>query len=218
MKTMLFAGAALAVLAAAPAAAQPREGRGPAAEPLTRAAVAERVEARFARADANHDGFVTEDEISARGEARRGERMERREGRGERMAQRGEGMEHRGERRGQLFDRLDADHDGSISRPEFDARPAFRGGERGERQGMRGDRPGGRFAHRGPSGGMGFGGRAFAAMDLDHDGRVALAEANRAALQRFDRVDANRDGTISPDERQAAREAFRERMQERQGD
>jgi hypothetical protein len=85
---------------------------------------------------------------------------------------------------------------------------------------MRGDRPGGRFAHRGGPGGMrgGLGGRGFEAMDLDHDGRVALAEANRAALQRFDRVDANHDGTITPDERQAAREAYRDRMQERQGE
>jgi Ca2+-binding EF-hand superfamily protein len=206
MKRALFAGAALAVLAAAPSAAQPRDGRGPMAEPMTRAAVAERVQERFARADANHDGFVTQDGVRAGGEARRGGWRERR---GERMAQ-------RGERRGQLFDRLDSNHDGSISRAEFDARPAFRGGER---QGLRGDRPGGRFAHRGPRGGMGgLGGRFFERLDSNHDGRVALAEAQGAALERFDRVDANRDGTISPDERQAAREAFRERMQERQGD
>jgi len=54
-------------------------------------------------------------------------------------------------------------------------------------------------------------------MDLDHDGRVALAEANRAAFERFDRVDSDRDGTISLEERQVAREAFRGRMQDRQG-
>jgi Ca2+-binding EF-hand superfamily protein len=217
MKKLFFAGAALAVLAAAPATAQPRDGRGPVVEPVSRADVEARVQERFARADANRDGFVTQDEIRAGSDARRGERMG---GPGERMEQRGEG-------RGRLFDRLDSNRDGSISRAEFDARPAFRSGERGERQAMRGERQGmrgephgERFAHRGPRGGMmgGLGGRGFEAMDLDHDGRVALAEANRAALQRFDRVDANHDGTISPDERQAAREAFRERMQERQGD
>jgi hypothetical protein len=33
-------------------------------------------------------------------------------------------------------------------------------------------------------------------------------EARQSALAMFDRVDANRDGTISQDERRAAREAF----------
>jgi Ca2+-binding EF-hand superfamily protein len=184
MKQKVFA-AALAALVAVPALAQPGQGRARSAEPLTRAAVQARVQARFARADADRDGFVTQDEIRARAEARRGQRQER-----------------SGERREARFDRLDSDHDGSISRAEFDARPAFRGGER---QGLRG----------GPMGGLG--GRAFAAMDLDHDGRVALAEANRAAFERFDRLDSDRDGTISQSERQAAREAFRERMQDRRG-
>jgi hypothetical protein len=84
---------------------------------------------------------------------------------------------------------------------------------------MRAERRGQRFAHRGARGGMmtGFGGRAFAMMDLDRDGRVALGEAQRAALQRFDRIDANRDGAISLDERQAARAARQERREERQG-
>jgi Ca2+-binding EF-hand superfamily protein len=201
MKTIFVAGAALAALMAVPSLAQPDEGRARSAEPLTRAAVQARVQARFARADANRDGFVTQDEVRARAEARRGQRQER-----------------SGERREARFDRLDSNHDGSISRAEFDARPAFGGGER---QGMRGQRRGQSFAHRGGRGGGpmgGLGGRAFAAMDLDHDGRVALAEANRAAFERFDRLDSDRDGTISQSERQAAREAFRERMQDRPGD
>ncbi|HEX8620648.1 MAG TPA: EF-hand domain-containing protein [Allosphingosinicella sp.] len=194
MKKIVFAGAALAVLAAVPALAQPgAAGRPRPAGPLTRAAVEARVEARFERADSNRDGFVTQDEVRARAEARRAQRQER-----------------RGERLEQRFEALDANHDGSISRAEFNARPALRGGER---RGRRFARRGGRSAMMG-----GFGGRAFAMMDLDRDGRVALAEAERAALQRFDRVDANRDGTISLDERQAAREAFRGRMQERQDD
>ncbi|MEA3051846.1 MAG: hypothetical protein QOG72_749 [Sphingomonadales bacterium] len=192
MKKIFAAGAALAALAACPALAQPGEGQGRSAKPQTRADVQARVQARFARADANRDGFITQDEVRARAEARRGQRQER-----------------SGERREARFDRLDSNHDGSLSRAEFDARPAF-GGER----------PGQRLAHRGGRPGMtgGLGGRAFAAMDLDHDGRVALAEASRAAFERFDRLDSNRDGTISADERQAAREAFRERMQERRGD
>ena len=198
MNRILFAGAALAALAAIPAQAQPgAEGRRGPAQPLTRAAVEAQVEARFARADANRDGFVTQDEIRARAEVRRAQRQER-----------------RGERLEQRFERLDADHDGSISRAEFNDRPALRGGDRGERRGHR-------FARRGGRGGgmmAGFGGRAFERMDSDRDGRVALAEAERAALERFDRVDSDRDGTISAEERQAAREAFRERRQERQED
>jgi EF hand len=151
MKKMFFAGAALAALAAAPALAQQGgEGRGRFAQPQTRADVQAQVQARFARADSNRDGFVTQDEVRAGAEARGGQRQERRGGRGGMMA--------------------------------------------------------------------GFGGRAFAAMDLDSDGRVALAEAQRAALQRFDRVDSNRDGTITLDERQAARAASEERREERRED
>ncbi|HEX8574521.1 MAG TPA: EF-hand domain-containing protein [Allosphingosinicella sp.] len=202
MKMFLFAGAALAALAAGPAVAQPGEGRARFAQPQTRAAVAAQVQARFARADSNRDGFVTREEVRARAEARREQRRER-----------------RAERRAQLFERLDSNNDGSISRAEFSDRPALRGAERGERRTVRGERRGQRFANRGGRGmGGGFGARGFAAMDLNGDGRVALAEASRAALQRFDRVDSDRDGTITPGERQAAREAFRERMGERQDD
>lgn len=190
MKKTAFAGAALVALAAAiPALAQPQgQARGPAAQPMTRAAVQARVQTRFARADANRDGFVTQEEVRARAEAARGEL------------------------RAKAFDRLDANHDGNISRSEFETRPAARA--EGPRQGMRGKR----LARRGGAGmGGGLAGRAFAMMDGDRDGRVSLAEANAAALQRFDRVDANRDGTITPDERQAARAALRARMMERRG-
>jgi hypothetical protein len=197
MKKMFFAGAALAVLAAAPAAAQPGgEGRDRIAQPRTRAAVVARVQARFARADSNRDGFVTQDEVRARSEARRAKR---------------------GERREQRFEQLDSNNDGSISRAEFEAPRAARGGER---RAERAERRGQRFAHRGGRGRGGgmmmarFGARAFAAMDSNRDGRVALAEVQRTALQRFDRVDSNRDGTISLDERQAARSA---RMERREG-
>ncbi len=194
MKKLFFAGTALAVLAAAPASAQPgSDGRS--AQPQTRSAVQAQVQARFARADSNRDGFVTQDEVLAQAQARRADRKER-----------------RGERREQRFERLDANNDGSISRSEFDAPRAVRGGDRGERRGQL-------LAHRGGRGGgmmARFGARAFAAMDLDRDGRVAFAEAQRAAFQRFDRIDSNRDGTISLDERQAARAARQERREGRE--
>jgi hypothetical protein len=196
MNKIFFAGAALAALAAAPATAQPGEGGARFAQPQTRAAVAARVQARFARVDSDRDGFVTRDEAGARTEARR---------------------EQRGERREQRFERLDSNHDGMISRSEFDA-PRAAAGDRGERRAMRGERRGKRFADRGGRGGgmtARFGAWAFAAMDMNRDGRVALAEAQRAALQRFDRVDSNRDGTVSAEERQAARAARMQRREQR---
>lgn len=191
MKKIFFAGAILAAIAAAPAVARPGEGRERFAQPQTRAAAAARVEARFASADSNRDGFVTQDEVRARTASRRSDRREQR------------------------FERLDSNNDGMISRAEFEAPRAVRGGDRGERRGQRfadlgGRRGGGMMAR--------FGARAFAAMDMNRDGRVALAEAQRAALQRFDRVDSNRDGTISLDERQAARAARMERREERRDD
>lgn len=198
MKKIFFAGAALAVLAAAPAAAQPGEGRDRLAQPQTRSAVAARVQARFAGADSDRDGFVTRDEVRARAEARRADRSERRE---------------------QRFEMLDANRDGMISRAEFEAPRSVPGADRAERRAMRAERRGQRLASRG--GGMAmarFGARAFAAMDMNRDGRVALAEAQSAALRRFDRVDSNRDGTISLDERQAARAARMERREERRED
>jgi hypothetical protein len=202
MNKIFFAGAALAALCAAPASAQQGQGGARFAQPQTRATVAAQVEARFARADSNRDGFVTQDEVRARSEARR---------------------QQRGERRAQRFGQLDSNNDGMISRAEFEAPRAMRGGGRGERRAMRGERRGERFAHRGGRRGGGmmmarFGARAFAAMDSNRDGRVALVEAQRVALQRFDRVDSNRDGTISLDERQAARAARMEGREERKDD
>lgn len=188
MQKLFLAGTALAAFAAVPALAQPDRGDRP-AEPRTRAQIEAAVQARFARADADHDGFITREEVRARAEAGRPDRQAR-----------------RGERRGELFDRLDSDHDGAISRDEFDARPAVRGEGRG------------RLAHRGRGMRGGFGGNGFGAMDDDGDGRISMAEANRQALGWFDGVDTDRDGAISQDEREAARAAWRERRQERQGD
>jgi Ca2+-binding EF-hand superfamily protein len=197
MKSLIILG--VAALAATPVFAQGGDGRGRLAQPQTRSAVQAQVQARFARADSNRDGFVTQEEVRARAEVRREQRRERRE---------------------QRFERLDSNNDGTISRAEFDAPRALRGGDRGDRRGMRAERRGQRFAHGGGARGMTarFGARAFATMDSNRDGRVALAEAQRAALQRFDRVDSNRDGTISLDERQTARAARMERREERDAD
>jgi len=191
MKTLILAGIAFAAAAALPAVAQPAPARPDANRVLTRAEVQSRVQARFARADVDKDGFVTREEAQAR---RAGGRQRIRAG--------------REERRAALFARLDGNRDGVLSREEFEA-PGARGAGAGD--GPRGGRLGQRTRHRGGAVAGGLGGRGFAALDSDRDGRVSLQEAQSAALRMFDRADANRDGTVTPDERRAAREAFRAR-------
>jgi len=193
MKKFLFLGAAAAALLAAPSAAQPQRDGG---RVIDRAQIESRVQAMFARIDANRDGFVTQAEADAARAAVRAQRQER-----------------RGERRQALFARLDRDGNGVISRAEFEAPRGPRAeGERGERRAQRFQRRGPGFA-RGPRGGMrgGFGAQGLARMDADRDGRVSLAEATRFRLERFDRVDANDDGRISREEVQAVRAERRTR-------
>jgi Ca2+-binding EF-hand superfamily protein len=110
--------------------------------------------------------------------------------------------ERRAQRREARFDRLDADKDGAISRAEFDAAHE-RFAERGE--------DGRRFGHRGHRRG-GFG--PFAA---GGDKSMTRAEFTAAALERFDRADANHDGTVTAAERRAAFEAMREQRRAARG-
>jgi Ca2+-binding EF-hand superfamily protein len=101
----------------------------------------------------------------------------------------------RAERQGQMFDRLDANRDGQISREEFGQRLAMRAerrGERGMRRGMRG-----------------MGAERRAMRMFGEDGAITREEFRQRALQRFERLDANRDGTVTVEERRAAREQMR---------
>lgn len=188
MNNFALAGIAAAALAAVPALAIQQDS-GP--QPMTRAAVQARVQAHFAQADADNDGFITKAEAEARAAASREQRRV-----------------NRSERRAERFARLDANGDGSISRAEFDA-PRQRGdrAERREnRSERRAERRGERRAMRGGMGGMRFGARAFDRLDTDRDGRISLADVSARALARFDRLDANRDGTVTREERRAMRE------------
>src|SRR4051812_30224182 len=109
MRKIAFAAAALAAAAAVPAFAQPApNARARALQPVTRAEVQARVQARFARADANRDGFVTQDEVrAARGAGR------------DMMPPRREGLQgDREGRRAAIFARLDSNRDGVLSREE----------------------------------------------------------------------------------------------------
>lgn len=135
----------------------------------------------FARLDTNNDGVITQAEAQAVQSRRQAQSQ------GQVRGQRGAG----------LFARLDANRDGNITRAEFDARAAVRGDRRGDRAV--------RMANRGQRGA--FGPQMFARVDSDRDGRISLAEVTAQRLARFDRLDANRDGTLTREERRAARAA-----------
>lgn len=121
------------------------------------------------------------------------------------------------------FDRIDADHNGSVTFAEFNAQRegrrearAERGGEgRAERRAERGGE--GRMGQ-GRHGGMrGHGGQGMAMMaDKDKDGTVTKAEFTAAALTRFDQTDTDKNGTISDTERRAARQQMRGHMRPQQ--
>ena len=177
-KTIVLAGAALAVLAGA-AAAQPGPGaRGERAADVTRQEVAERAAEHFARLDADSDGRITPEEVRQAHQQRRAERA------------------------GRMFERLDANDDGSVSRAEFDQARS----QHAERRAGRGPRQGMRAMHRGMRGGA----RMFG-----EQGFVTRDQFVERALTRFDRLDADRDGTVTVAERQQARQQMRQRIRER---
>lgn len=177
MKKLLFAAGLIAAATAATAQVAPIAQRDGV---QTRAEAVERVRTMFSRVDGDRDGFITQ----ADRQAMRGKMAERRQARQADPA--------RGQ---QMFERLDTNRDNMISRQEFDQAQAMRGQQRamrGQRAGMRGQR----MAMRGMRMGM------LRQADANRDQRISLAEAEAAALQRFDRIDRNRDGRITQDERQ----------------
>jgi len=169
---------------------------------MTRDEAVRHIRDMFARLDTNRDGYVTREEL----DAVHGRMMGMRAKAGKALAARG--PMHRPDR-GATFDRMDSDHDGSISRQEFMAsRPGLR--EKRVlvmREGAASGGHGMGHMRMMPMHGAGthFGGRLFDMADANHDGRVSLAEAQAAALAHFDRADLNHDGRITPDERQQMR-------------
>lgn len=223
MKFPILTGlTALGLAAGAPLAAQPPEGSGARGRmlPSTRAEAEQMATERFQARDANHDGFLTADELGERGAML----LERQD------------ADHDGKISAAeatagalaLFDRADTDHDGTISDAERSAAMAMMGGVR---QGPRGGAglnmlPATRaemqqmtqqiFArqdadHDGFLTADELGERAqtaLARLDADHDGKLSAAENSNGLLTLFDRVDANHDGTISDAERSAAMAAM----------
>ncbi|MBO0750270.1 MAG: EF-hand domain-containing protein [Porphyrobacter sp.] len=107
------------------------------------------------------------------------------------------------------FDHVDANHDGEVSYAEFTAARAQLDGARAERGGRFGRSGVQRMAARGFQGRPGL----IRLADTDKDGAITKAEFQAAALARFDRLDTNKDGTVTRDEAKAARDNLRQQWQ-----
>jgi Ca2+-binding EF-hand superfamily protein len=237
MNKLLLGGVgAAAMFAIGPAIAQPAPPPPPGVAPApqvqimrmpmktqTRDDVVRHVRELFARLDTNRDGYLTREESDAATKLMAGEIKEKF---ARRLADRGDmgPGDHPGGNvfykrfdgdadRGAAFDRLDANHDGVITRDEFVAvRPEIK--ERrvfvmreGGPEGAMGEAHEFHMRH---MGGMAMmHGRMFEMSDANHDGRVSLQEATDAALRHFDMADANHDGKITPDERMQIRKTIR---------
>lgn len=190
MKKLVLIGAAAAALLAVPAVSQARQGAQ--AQPMTLAAMQARVQAQFARSDADRDGFLTQAEIQALAATR--------PSREQRLAN----HEQRQERRARRLARLDTNRDGMISEAE---RPA-RGVDQAQRQARQAQRLERRTHRQDTRGARGFriNEQRFARLDTDGDNRLSLAEVTARLATRFERLDANGDGGISREERRSARE------------
>ncbi|WEK43484.1 MAG: hypothetical protein P0Y64_01180 [Candidatus Sphingomonas colombiensis] len=121
-----------------------------------------------------------------------------------------------------MFDAIDTNHDGKITRDEMQAARAKMHEKMRERwQARRGDQAnpaamadgaGKRGGWGGHRGGMGMG---MSERGGDPNRVITREEWRQKAIERFDRVDLNHDGKIDPQERAAARQQMREKMQER---
>ena len=108
---------------------------------------------------------------------------------------------------GQMFDRLDTNKDGNVSREEFAAAHA---GKDGDAKG-----PG---EHRmGERGGMMGAMMMLHMADANKDGAVSRDEFLAAHARMFDMGDANKDGKLTPEERKAHHAQMRQKMGAKRG-
>jgi len=191
-KLMILSGVALLGLTRSAVAQPPAEAPRRDVD-VSRAEVIQRTDAAFSRLDTNRDGRFTREEAQAL-------RQQRRE-----------------QMRTRVFDRLDADNNGQISREEF-ARARGGRGMRGPRgpggpspmAGAGPDGPGGPGMRRGfRHGGPGMRGamrmRMMGARMFGEAGFITAEQFRNVALARFDRADADHNGTLTVAEREARR-------------
>ena len=166
--------------------------------------------------DANKDGVLTRAEAEAHAKAMFVKLDVNKDGK---LDQADRAARH-AEERAQMFDRLDANKDGSISKAEWDQADSARQAKRAEWKAKRGERAGApgngaeRHAMRGHHGGKrgGHGGPGgWMKADANGDKAISQAEFVAGALARFDRMDANKDGKVTAEERQAMRQAMRDK-------
>src|SRR6187549_3756011 len=163
MKTLLFSAAAIALAGISPALAQTAvvDDHDMALQPVTRAQMVQKVQDHFAKLDTNRDGFVTKAEMDA---APKMHRFKMKDGDAD--------GDMKMPDRGATFDRLDANHDGSISRDEFQsAKPEMRQRRVIVMNGDAKDMGPGRAGMRMHRLGMGMRGHMFEMADADKDGR-----------------------------------------------
>jgi hypothetical protein len=163
---------------------------------ISRAELTSSLDARFARMDVNGDGQLSK----ADRDAKKAERFAKMDSNGDGELTQAEMTAARDARKAERFARADTDGNGKLSQAEAQAKQGKRGGK-----GMRGKR-GGR-------GGMGM----MRAADTNGDQMISKAEFTAAALARFDKADANKDGKITKEERQAARKAHKGERNKRGG-
>lgn len=208
---MLTAGAAIAMQSQAPTAPK---------QPVSKAQMLARADARFDRLDTNKDGQLSAEERKAGAEAARKAMAERKGGElqdfmpggrrggggmGERMMARvdtnGDGMISKAENRAMVearFARMDAGKDGMAEAGEGRKGWGKRGeGRGGKAKGMRGGRGGG---------------AGMMMADTNKDGAISKAEFDAQSAQRFARLDTNSDGKIDATEMKAQHDKARAKM------
>lgn len=185
-KPFILLTAAAASAAAFAAPALARGDRGPDREPLTRTSVEAMAAEAFSHLDVNRDGTLSPADREAKF--------------------------------AEDFAKADSDGDGLLSLAEASA--ARDGGREKWRGRMGGGRNGDAPRGEGRNGGEGRHGHhgligIVRSADADGDKQISAAEFSTAALARFDRADADRDGTVTRAERRdTMRAAFGKRSRD----